>query len=191
MANTDSKAPLPPAFYDRDPIEVARDLLGKELISDLDGSLTAGLILETEAYLAEGDPACHAARGPRPRHRSMYGEPGTLYVYAIHAKYCLNAVTEAEGRPSAILIRAIEPTRGLVEMQRRRARTKIRDLTYGPARLCQALGVSTAQDGITLCTGKSVWITEGVTNESLTIEITPRIGISRGQELMLRFVSRH
>ena len=139
---------LPRKFYDRETVAVAKELLGKALISRVGGVLTGGVIVETEAYLSAGDPACHASRGQTKRNTSMFGPPGHLYVYMIHAKQCLNAVTEQSGRASAVLIRALEPIWGVDTMIARRRTHVVRDLTRGPARLCQALHVAKAQDDI-------------------------------------------
>ena len=135
-------------FYSRRTDEVARDLLGKVLVRQLpDGARLAGVIVEVEAYLASDDPASHSARGQRVSNASMFQAAGTLYVYPIHAKYCLNVVTEAKGVGAAVLIRALQPTEGLDRMMQHRATESVRSLTTGPARLCQALQVDRSCDG--------------------------------------------
>lgn len=187
-----TRLPLPREFFDRAPQDVARDLLGKALIRQTDdsrnaGSLTGGLIVETEAYLAQGDEASHSHRGPRPRNRSMFAGPGTLYVYTIHAKFCLNAVTEQAGVGSAVLIRALEPVWNLALMHERRKRDDPRELCRGPAKLCQALSVDLAHDGGDLCSPKSIWIEPGVSIAPDCITATPRIGIRRAADHRLRF----
>ncbi len=153
--------PLPRTFYQRDPITVARDLLGKTLHRRSRQGLTSGTIVEVEAYLAKGDSACHAFRGPTPRNRTMFGPPGHLYVYSIHARYCLNAVTEQAGIASAVLIRAIEPLAGLAVMRARRGRAKPIDYARGPARLCEACDVTRRLDGWDLTRGRRIWIAAG------------------------------
>src|SRR5580658_437723 len=118
------------AFYDRPPIEVARALLGKILVH----GRTAGVILETEAYLGGDDLAAHTARGITPRTKVIFGPPGHAYVYLIYGMYeCLNLVAEPEGQPGCVLIRALAPIRGIESMFRRRpAARKIGDLASGP-----------------------------------------------------------
>ena len=127
--------PLPRSFYDRDVVVVARDLLGKKFWRRSRQGVTCGTIVEVEAYRGAHDPASHSFRGKTPRHLVLFGSPGYLYVYSIHARFCLNAVTGPQRTPSAVLIRAIEPTHGISLMQRRRDRTNVLDLARGPARL--------------------------------------------------------
>jgi DNA-3-methyladenine glycosylase len=177
---------LPRVFYDRDTVAVAQDLLGKALVSRVDGLLTGGMIVETEAYLAVDDPACHAARGRTTRNATMFGPPGRLYVYGIHARHCLNAVTERPGRASAVLIRAVEPLWGVEAMSARRGTDVVRDLARGPARLCEALHVDLAHNGIDLTRRAEVSIHPWFEGH-VSVRATPRIGISQATDLMLRF----
>ena len=185
MAST----PLPRSFYDRDSVSVAQALLGKLLLRKANEGLVVGRIVETEAYLAEHDPACHAARGRTRKNASMFGPPGHAYVYPIHARYCFNAVTEPEQVASAVLIRAIEPLTGLVLMQQRRGRDEIRALASGPAKLCEALAIDKQLDGWDLTLGEQLWIAEDDTDHPPAIRIaqSPRIGVTSGHELPLRF----
>lgn len=178
---------LPREFYDRDPAVVARELLGKLLIRrSLEGTCV-GRIVETEAYLSSDDPACHAHRGKTRRNASMFGLPGHAYVYMIHAKWCFNTVTEAEHCGSAVLVRAIEPLRGIELMQQRRGTDKLLDLARGPARLCQALDITGQLDGWDLTQRKSLWIADDNFKAPGEIVATPRIGISQAADLPLRF----
>ena len=182
-------APLPPSFYHRCPIEVAKNLLGKRLVSRLGRLVTGGWIVETEAYLAQDDSASHAARGCTPGNASMFAKPGTAYVYPIHGRWCFNTTTEASGIGSAVLIRAIEPCLGIPHMQQRRQRTALLDLCRGPARLCEALGITKRVDGLDLSQGRLVWI-DGqhcLPDTGHSIKRTPRIGVTSAHEKELRF----
>ena len=155
--------PLTRDFYSRPTLTVLEDLIGKVLVHGQGGRRTAGIIVEAEAYIGESDPACHAAPGPTRRNAPLYGPPGRAYVYlnyGIH--YLVNAVTEAEGRPAAVLIRALEPVEGVPLMRRRRARGRASRATAanqasGPARvhgaaagLCRGPGNLTVALGISL-----------------------------------------
>ena len=178
---------LPREFFARPTAEVARELLGKKLLRYIDDQWVGGFIVETEAYLADDDPASHSARGETPGNAAMFDQPGTLYVYPIHAKYCLNAVTERQGIGCAVLIRAIEPSAGINIMAANRGHDELRRLTRGPAMLCQALAVDRRQDGIDLISSNTVVIADGRTHSPAAVTSTPRIGISTATDLPLRF----
>jgi DNA-3-methyladenine glycosylase len=182
-------SPLPRDFYDRDARDVARELLGKLLVRRVGRGLTVGRLVETEAYLGANDPASHAYRGRTRRNASMFGPPGHAYVYAIHSRWCLNAVTEPEGAPTAVLLRAVEPLLGVAAMRRRRGVELLRDLARGPARLCEALAIDRALDGCDLTRGRGLWIAEGPALELTPMEVlvTPRIGVTSAHDLLLRF----
>jgi DNA-3-methyladenine glycosylase len=146
---------LPRDFYNRATLDVARDLIGKVLVHETRAGLASGVIVEAEAYIGESDKACHAAPGPTTRNAPLYGPPGMAYVYlnyGIH--YLVNAVTEAEGSPAAVLIRALQPKHGIHLMRRRRAAggTKrardfaVDDLCRGPGNLTKALGIDLRQN---------------------------------------------
>jgi len=187
---------LPRAFYERDAAIVARALLGQRVVRVLDGQRVGGLIYETEAYGGADDQASHAYRRT-PRSAIMYGPPGYAYVYFIYGMhFCLNVVTEADGQPGAVLIRAVMPDEGVAIMRGRRARVSERSdrgLTDGPGKLCQALGIARAQNGIDLTASAELSIEAGVGVADEQIEITPRIGV-RGDEIargrLWRFVWR-
>jgi DNA-3-methyladenine glycosylase len=180
------------AFYDRPPEVVARELIGKLLVHETNLGLCGGRIVETEAYLAWGDSACHASRGQTPRNTVMFGRPGHAYVYSIHAKWCFNTVTEAAGVASAVLIRAIEPLFGQEWMQARRPLATERDLARGPARMCAALDITKQQNGMDLTAGESLWITAdgGSVLSPNEIGISRRIGVTSAEELPLRYYLR-
>jgi DNA-3-methyladenine glycosylase len=184
-----SYAVLPRGFYDRDPISVARDLLGKLLIRRTREGRCAGRIVETEAYLAMGDSSCHSYRGRSRKNATMFGPPGFLYVYPIHSRHCLNAVTQAEGVASAVLVRSVEPLAGIELMKRRRGREKLRELGCGPARLCEAFDVDRRLDGWDLTLGAQIWIAENtnLSGPAWPIGVSRRIGVTSAQELELRF----
>lgn len=165
-------------------------MIGKAIIHKVDGTWTGGLIVETEAYLAVDDLASHSARGLTKSNASMFAAAGTLYVYPIHAKYCMNVVTESEGSGAAVLLRAIEPIWGIDAMQIRRGHDDIRRLTRGPAMLCQALQVDRRLDGHDLIRSKSIRLASIADNQSFEVDDAPRIGISKAQDLPLRFTLR-
>ncbi len=147
-----------------------------------------GLIVETEAYLPEADSACHAARGQTASNASMFGPPGTLYVYPIHAQHCLNAVTEAKGKGCAVLIRAIEPIWGIDRMRTIRGYEDPRRLTRGPGMLCQALQIDRSHDGICLVRDSEIVFAKLHTRPEFKIVATRRVGVSSATRKQLRFV---
>ena len=175
---------LDASFYDRDPRQVAVDLLGCQLIYETPEGVTSGIVVETEAYRPE-DPACHAYKGPTMRNRNIFGRPGIAYVYLSYGIHkLLNAVCEGEGVGSAVLIRALRPLEGRDLMRERRG--KKGDLCNGPGRLTQALGVELSLDGSDL-TGGALHLAWDDLPEGEIISTT-RIGISRGTELPWRYL---
>ena len=174
-------------FYDRPTLKVAKELLGKHLVVHKDGHLLSGKIVETEAYVGLKDPASHAHRGMTPRNEVMFGEPGYAYVYITYGMHhCLNLVTEREGYPAAVLIRALEPVDGVELMKKRRGRRKLRDLTSGPAKLCQALGVDRELNGADLCSG--IIFVQDRGGAVGRIASSSRIGIKEGKDKNWRFL---
>ncbi|HEX6535112.1 MAG TPA: DNA-3-methyladenine glycosylase [Gemmatimonadaceae bacterium] len=181
-------APLPRAFYDRETELVSRDLLGAVLRCETPEGVASGRIVETEAYLGEHDAACHAAAGETERTRWLYGPPGVAYVYFIYGvHWCMNAVTRAEGLPSAVLVRALEPLEGLDLMRERRRHPRSdRDLTNGPGKLCAALGITGAMNGWRL-DDSGLTIHRGTPVPDDEVVVTPRIGITRAADWPLRW----
>jgi DNA-3-methyladenine glycosylase len=193
-----TELPLPRAFYARDAVTVARDLLGKVLVRRDADSRRVGRIVEVEAYLEEQDLAAHSAAGPTSRNNVLFGPPGHAYVYFIYGNhYCLNISCEPKGKAGSVLIRALEPLTGIAEMAKERG-VKMRDpddvrdwkkLTSGPGRLAEALGITRARhNGADLTDKKSgLWVASG--NRKVgRIAVTARIGITKAADLPLRFV---
>jgi len=185
---TRAGAPLPAKFYDRDTEQVARDLLGAVLRCTTSDGVASGRIVETEAYLGEHDLACHAAAGHTTRTRWLYGEPGTAYVYFIYGvHWCFNAVTRAAGLPSAVLVRALEPLEGVDRMRERRGVAHDRDLANGPGKLCAALGITGALNGLPL-RGDPIEIVRGAPVPDSEVLVTARIGITKSADWPLRWL---
>ena len=173
-------------FYNRPSIKVAKELLGKYLVINKDGTKLSGKIVETEAYRGPYDPASHAYGGMTPRNSIMFGEPGYAYVYFTYGMYyCLNVITERKGFPAAVLIRALEPEGGIEIMKRRRNKEKIEDLTSGPGKLCQAMGINKTLYGADLI-GKTIYV-EDRSEAAEKVVSTNRIGIDEGKEKKWRF----
>ncbi|HXG43280.1 MAG TPA: DNA-3-methyladenine glycosylase [Gemmatimonadales bacterium] len=183
---------LPAAFFERDVVAVARELLGKRIVSRLGGTLAGGRIVEVEAYLGADDPASHAYRLRRTEgNAAIYGPPSTWYVYRSYGvHWCANLVTGPPGRGAAVLLRAVEPLEGLGVMRRRRSGATDRLLCAGPGRLCQALGITRLRlDGL-LMPRSPVRILPAEPPSEDEILVTPRIGITRAADWPLRFVIR-
>ena len=178
----DGMSILERAFYARSTITVARELLGKKLVRQTDGAKLSGVIIETEAYCGSSDSACHAHRGKTPRNTVMFGRPGVAYVYFTYGMhYLLNLVTEEEGNPCAVLVRALLPLSGLEEMQSRRKKHG-KELTNGPAKLCQALAIDKSLNGWDLTLGERLWVENDQSVQTRDILSTPRIGIDYARE---------
>src|SRR5437899_5863904 len=184
---------LPRSFYQPSAKVVAGQLLGHWLIRNTPAGPCGGVIVETEAYLRD-DPACHGFPGPTARNRVLFGRPGHGYVYLIYGyHFCANAVCRPTGVAEAVLIRAIEPTLGQELLRRQRLVTDVRNLTNGPAKLCEAMQIDRSLDGIDLCdSGSALFIASNPRVEEFRKEFgpmitTPRIGITRAAALSLRF----
>jgi DNA-3-methyladenine glycosylase len=175
--------PLGAAFYARPAPIVARELLGKVLELRRPHHRLAAVIVETEAYLGAGDPASHSHRGATPRSRIMFGPPGIAYVYFVYGMYhCLNAVTEAEGTGSAVLIRALDP-----EVPGRKAEAGLTRRSFaGPGRLCRQFGIDLSMNGWDL-SRSDLRILDGSDVVDADVVIGPRVGIQRAADLELRF----
>jgi DNA-3-methyladenine glycosylase len=171
---------LPRIFYDRPTLKVARELIGARLVRMLNGVKLAGLIVETEAYISERDLACHAKAGRTPRTEVMYGKPGHAYVYFTYGNHwMLNVVTEREGFPAAVLIRAIQPVEGVELMSKRR---NGRD-TFGPGKLTQAMGITNRENGADLTgSGSGLWIEAGIPVPNSLVTKSPRVGLNSTPE---------
>lgn len=179
---------LPTDFYARPVLEVARDLIGCTVVH----RGASGVIVECEAY-HQSEPACHAFVGLTPRTSTLFGAPGRAYVYRSYGVHALlNAVCEPEGVGAAVLIRALEPLRGIVQMRARRGAAVLgargdRELCSGPGKLTQALGVGLADNGRSLHTGPLRILERGEGWRRPAIVCGPRIGINRAMELPWRF----
>lgn len=181
---------LPRSFYARPTLTVLEDIIGKVLVHDVRGRRTAGIIVEAEAYIGETDPACHAAPGPTKRNEPLYGPPGYAYVYLNYGIHNLvNAVTEREGFPAAVLLRALDPIEGESIMRRRRMSSGEDDasrwaLCRGPGNLTAAMGIPLKLNRADLTRGP-LWIEDrGIVAPSL--EWSPRIGIRVGADVPWR-----
>ena len=167
-------------FFNRPTPEVARDLLGKRLVRLDDSGRLSGIIIETEAYRGEEDQGCHAKAGLTPRTRVMYGPPGYAYVYFTYGMHwMLNFVTEAEGFPAAVLIRAIRLVEGQEIVASRRGGQPPKSWTDGPAKLCQALNIDGGLNGVDICAPNAPLFVEfGMSIPDSSVTITPRVGLN-------------
>lgn len=174
-------------FFERDSTTVAKELLGHLLYRNINGNILIGRIVETESYLPFIDPAAHSYIGKTKRTSILYGEAGYSYVYSIHRYFCLNVVCDAVNIPGCVLIRALEPLKGIELMIVNRSSKIEANLTSGPGKLCQALSIDKNLNAIDVTNSKSeLQILEGV-SEVNNIQTTTRIGISKAVDLPLRF----
>ncbi|HYN32444.1 MAG TPA: DNA-3-methyladenine glycosylase [Ilumatobacteraceae bacterium] len=182
-------------WFARDAPDVARDLLGKLLVVDRDGTLVSGRIVETEAYLRD-DPASHSFNGSTTRNAVMFGPPGRLYVYRSYGVHCCaNVVTGADGDGQAVLLRAVEPVSGLDVIRSRRAGRLDRELANGPGKLCEALGLTLSDNGVSLSdngvdASSPIRILDDGTPPPRDPIVGPRIGIAKAVDIPWRFRSR-
>ena len=180
------------SFFRAPTVELARALVGCCLVRRSAQGIVAGRIVETEAYLSEGDPASHSHRGPTARNRAMFARPGTAYVYLIYGMHhCLNVVTAEEGVGEAVLVRALEPLAGEELMRARRGGVARRELCSGPGKLAQALGLTREHDGLDLCRGElGIWGPSRFGDwdaGAAGVLAGPRIGITKAADSPLRF----
>ncbi|HEY8803899.1 MAG TPA: DNA-3-methyladenine glycosylase [Clostridium sp.] len=178
-------------FYSRETLQVAKELLGKTLIHEVNGVELRGMIVETEAYIGSIDKACHAYGGKKtPRVETLYGMPGIAYVYFIYGMYhCFNVITKEEGYPEGVLIRAIQPIEGLDAMSKLRfkkdynelTKAQIKNLTTGPSKLCIAMNINKDNNKQDLCASK-LYIEDSGEKENVTIIEAKRVGIDYAEE---------
>jgi DNA-3-methyladenine glycosylase len=169
---------LKKSFYNRNTLTVAREMLGQKLVRIIDGKRLSAFVAETEAYLGTGDSASHASRGRTPRNQVMFGPAGIAYVYFVYGMhYLLNVVTEAKEIPGAVLLRAVVPLKGIAHMQKLRNRQD-KDLTNGPAKLCQAMSINVDLNGWDLTRGKILWVEAYQEIPDSGVIAGPRIGIN-------------
>lgn len=195
IAKATNIRPLPRSFFARAPRRVARELLGKILVRQAPNTLLTARIVEVEAYLGEKDPAAHAAAGRTLRNAVLFGPPGHAYVYFIYGNhYCLNVSCEPEGRAGGVLFRALEPLAGMEEMASARhmeihGPRDLAKLTSGPGRLAEAFGITRTRDnGCDLTdAGGGLWIGDDG-YRARGIRLTPRIGITKAADDLLRYV---
>jgi len=165
-------------FFSRNTLLVAGDLLGKQLIREFNGNILSGMIIETEAYMGLNDSASHSSKGKTPRNSVMFGPAGIAYIYFTYGMYyLLNIVTEKKDIPCSVLIRAIEPIHGVEQMEILRKR-KGKELTNGPAKLCQALAIDKSLNGWDLTIGKKLWVEDYKAFSDKYIKTGTRIGIN-------------
>ena len=182
----DSEQILNREFYRRDPAMVAGELLGKTLIRSFRGGSLEGIIVETEAYYGLQDPASRAFRGKKNYNRLMWGEPGRVFVYNVHRYWMFNVVAHEPGEVGAVLVRALEPTRGLDVMVRNRPVEDHEELTSGPGKLTIAFGIDKGLHGQDVTDPESeVYIVDGALEHE--IGTSRRIGVTRDLERDLRF----
>ena len=186
---TFEKQPINRRFYTRDTLKVAKAILGKVLVRRTPLGILTGKIVETEAYRGTDDPASHSFRGKTGRNKVMFGKPGITYVYFTYGNHhCLNIVTERTDIPAAVLIRSIEPLKGIETMKRNRSVEKIIDVASGPGKLTKAFQITREDNNIDVTDSSSnISIHTPAEEKSVQIVQTTRIGIRLAQEFPWRF----
>ncbi|MCP2520149.1 DNA-3-methyladenine glycosylase [SCandidatus Aminicenantes bacterium Aminicenantia_JdfR_composite] len=181
------KVILERSFFARNSLEVARDILGHILVRESSEGKTSGIIVETEVYRGEDDPASFAYRGRTKRSEPLYGSPGTAFVYMTYGMYyLLNIITEKENFPAAILIRAVEPLEGVELMKKRRKTNNIRNLASGPGKLAQAFAIDLSLNGVDMTSPYSPLYVGEKKVEAKELVWKPRIGIREGTDRLWR-----
>ena len=180
-------------FYERDTVDVARDLLGKTLVRKIGNKIISGIITETEAYRYKDDPASHSFAGLTERNKAMFGPVGIAYVYFTYGMhYCMNVVARDDNyEAGAVLIRALEPKEGVNFMVKQRKTDEISNLTNGPAKLTQALQITKKQYGEDLTKPSSLFIAYGIKIKESGIVKRPRIGIKKATDKLWNFTIRN
>jgi DNA-3-methyladenine glycosylase len=170
-------------FYERDTLTVARELIGKKLVHETEEGIVSGRIVETEAYIGPDDKAAHSCNGRRTERTGvMYWPGGYAYVYLIYGMYCcFNIVTNVAEKPEAVLIRALEPEKGVELMMKRRNSKNLYSLCSGPGKLCIAMGISRAENKVDLC-GDKLYLLDGGLKPGEEIITTPRKNIDYAGE---------
>ena len=178
------------SFYNRDTLEVAQEILGKYVVYNSSAGKISARIVEVEAYIGEGDPACHAAKGMTKRNKIMFGQAGFSYIYLIYGMYhCLNFVTEKKDFPAALLIRAAEIVDGFDIIKKNNPKKSKARILSGPGLFCKALGLTQEQNGLDLT--KETLYVESRNSNKVEIVQSERIGITNGKEHLWRFYDKN
>lgn len=175
------------AFFERSPLEVAPDLIGKILVRKYNDQIISGSIIEVEAYLAITDSASHSFKGKTQRNQSLFGDAGRTYIHSIHQQHCIDIVTQGVGIPSSVLIRALERIDGIDLMKKFRGLEHLKDLTSGPGKLCSALNITKELNGINVTDENSQITLFADGCKFLNIVKGKRIGITKSTELEYRY----
>lgn len=190
MNNANYNKKLPKSFYTRGAVTVAKDLIGKILVRKFDNKVLSGIIVETEAYTGKNDPASHSFIGKTKRNEVMFEDGGKSYVYFTYGNhYCFNVVTGKKDHGNAVLIRALQPLEGIDIMRKNRGTDDIYNLTSGPGKLAQALGIDKKLYGMDL-TGDVIYLTEPRKTGKIKISRSKRIGITKNTEKLYRFFAK-
>jgi len=177
---------LPKSFYERDPAVVARELLGNILVVK-DNEMLKGRIVETEAYYGLSDPASRAFKGKTKLSRWMWEDAGSTFVYMVHGYWLFNIITERKGKPSGVLIRAVEPLEGLEHMMKRRKTDNVKNLTSGPGKLTISFNISGNDNGLKVYNKNSRILVEECNDKNFRIGTSGRIGVREDLQEHLRF----